>query len=169
MTRKHVLPRLALACGLFLVPQIAAAAPAAEPVLERLALCQDSWLDWQKAADPRLPQIAAHFRAAYTHSDNDPFAIPKAPTTILGLRVVQVYPSSVGMGVGFSVLVDAPFDKARPLVERAVGKPLAHCDTSDGMKSCELGIAEKRTLTLMTQDDPKIVQTLIGCYYYYEK
>ena len=37
------------------------------------------------------------------------------------------------------------------------------------MKTCEIEIAEKRTLTLMTQDDPKIKSTLLGCCDYYEK
>jgi hypothetical protein len=37
------------------------------------------------------------------------------------------------------------------------------------MRSCELQIAEKRTVMLMAEDDPKATSTLIGCYYFYEK
>ena len=157
------------AFALLLVFPIASAGTAADSGAERMVLCQDSWLDWQKAGDPKLKQLAAHFQTAYTHKDNDPFAVPNAPVTILGLRVLQIYPGSVGMGLGFSVLVDAPFDKARASLERALGKKLVKCDSSDGMKECELQIAEQRTVTLMSAGDPKTKSTLLGCYYYYEK
>jgi hypothetical protein len=167
MSAKHA--NLTLAAALFLALQTASAGTAADAGIERMALCQDSWLDWQKAADPRLAALAAHLHAAYTQKEGDPYVTPKAPTTVFGFRVLQLYPGSVGMGVGLSVLVDAPFDKARAGVEHALGKPLKHCDASDGMKTCELEIADKRTLTLMTQDDPKTKSTLLGCYYYYEK
>ena len=73
------------------------------------------------------------------------------------------------MGVGFSVTVDATFDTARTNLEKALGKPLTKCETSDGMRTCELDIAEKRTLMLMASDDPKASETLVGCYYFYEK
>lgn len=158
-----------LAFALLLVVPLASAAPTADTGAERMVLCQDSWLDWQKAGDPRMKQLAAHFQTAYTHKNNDPFAVPNAPVTILGFRVLQIYPGSIGMALGFSVLVDAPFDKARQSVEHAVGKPLQHCETSDGMKTCELQIAQQRTVTLMSGDDPKGKSTLVGCYYYYEK
>ncbi len=168
MPLKHILPKAALAATLFFALTVPAGA-AADAGIERMALCRDSWLDWQKAGDPRLPALAAHFRGAYTQNGNDPYFTPKSPTTVLGLRVLQLYPGSVGMGVGLSILVDAPFDKVRASLERTLGKPLKKCDASDGMKTCELEIAEKRTLTLMTQDDPKTKSTLLGCYYYYEK
>ena len=158
-----------LAFALLLVAPLASAAPTADTGAERMVLCQDSWLDWQKAGDPRLKQLAAHFQTAYTHKDNDPFTVPNAPVTILGFRVLQIYPGSVGMGLGFSVLVDAPFDKARASIERALGKKLVKCDTSDGMKECELQIAEQRTVMLMSSGDSKTESTLLACYYYYEK
>ena len=37
------------------------------------------------------------------------------------------------------------------------------------MRSCELEIAEKRTLVLMAEDSAKATTTLVGCYYFYEK
>ena len=160
--------KLALAAAL--VFALTAPAGAADDAgIARMALCQDSWLDWQKAGDPRLPALAAHFRAAYTQKEGDPYFTPKTPATVLGFRVLQLYPGSVGMGVGLSVVVDAPFDKARAGLEHALGKPLKKCEASDGMKTCELEIAQQRTITLMTQDDPKTKSTLLGCYYYYEK
>ncbi len=79
------------------------------------------------------------------------------------------FPDSVGMGVGFSVLVGARFDEARARVEQTVGKTLDRCETGDGMRTCSLEIAEKRTLIVMAAEDPAANDTLIGCYYYYEK
>ncbi|HEY0105701.1 MAG TPA: hypothetical protein VGB91_06410 [Rhizomicrobium sp.] len=156
---------MSVAVALFAL-QGAPAGAAGDAGIERMALCRDSWLDWQKAGDAKLQQFAAHFRSAYAAKGNDPYVVPKAETQVAGFRLLQVYPQSVGMGVGFSVLVDAPFDKVRKRVERTLGRPLPHCETGDGMQSCELPIAEKRTLTLMTQDGRS---TLIACYYYYER
>ncbi|HEY4941357.1 MAG TPA: hypothetical protein VII56_08000 [Rhizomicrobium sp.] len=140
-----------------------------DPGFERMAICQDSWLDWQKNDPARLKVFADRFHAAFSPHDNDPYFLPKANVSVAGLRVVQAYPGSVGMGVGFSLLVDATFDKAKQTLAKQLGKPLVKCDASDGMKTCELQIAEQRTITLMAPDDPKNSQTLIGCYYFYEK
>jgi len=86
-----------------------------------------------------------------------------------GLNLTQVFPGSLGMGVGFSVLVDATFDVARQAVERDLGKPMDDCREGDGMHTCELSIAEQRTVILLSEDPPNDKTTLIGCYYYYEK
>lgn len=134
-----------------------------------MALCQDSWLDWQKNDPAKLKIFGDRFRANFSHKDNDAFATPNAETSVLGLHVAQVFPESVGMGVGLSIFVDAPFDKTRAVMEKALGKKLGHCETSDGMQTCASQIAEQRTVTLMAEDSPKTKQTLIGCYYYYEK
>ena len=137
--------------------------------LTRMALCQDSWVEWGKGDPARFKVFAEHIHAAFTLHENDPYMLPKASVSVLGLHVAQVFPESVGMGVGFSLTVDAPFDKARAAMEKALGKKLAHCEASDGMKTCDLEIATQRTVTVMAEDSPKNHQTLIGCYYYYEK
>jgi len=156
--------------GLFALSFAVLPAHAAEDTgLARMALCQDSWVDWSKTDPAKLKTFGEHFRANFSHKDNDAFATPKTETFVLGLRVVQVYPESVGMGVGFSATVDADFKMTRAALEKALGKKLAHCEKGDGMNACELPIAEKRTVTLMAEDSPKARQTLIGCYYYYEK
>jgi len=37
------------------------------------------------------------------------------------------------------------------------------------MKTCDLEVAPQRTVSVMAGDTPKTRQTLIGCYYFYEK
>ena len=137
--------------------------------LARLATCQESWLDWQTKDPAQLKKFGDHLRAEFSEHGNDAFVVPNANVSIAGLRVTQLFPNSVGMGVGLSVTVDAPFDEARQAVEKAAGKPLGKCETGDGMRSCALQIAEKRTLMLMAEDNPKATTTLVGCYYFYEK
>lgn len=158
-----------VAFAFLLVFPVASAGIANDDSIERMVLCKDSWLDWQKSGDGRLQQLATHFQSTYTQKNNDPYFVPKAPTAVAGFRVLQFFPGNVGMAVGISVLVDAPFDKTRQSVERLLGKKLQHCDSSDGMKTCELQIAQQRTVTLMSGDDPKAKSTLIACYYLYEK
>jgi hypothetical protein len=137
--------------------------------IERLVTCKDSWFDWKNSNAPELKSFAEHFQSDFTSNENDAFFVPKSKDTIEGLNVVRVFPNSVGMGVGFSVFVDAPFDEAKRRFEQALGKPLTKCEVSDGMRTCELDIAEKRTFTLMAEDDAKATSTLAGCYYFYEK
>ncbi len=155
-----------------LLALVVGAAPAwgaDDPRVEGLALCRDSWRDWQKTDPAALSSAAAYFRSTLAHKDADAFAVPKSPTTIAGLKVAQVFPASVGMGVGFSVLVDAPFDVARQAVEQKLGKPLRDCEAGEGIRSCDLPIAAERTVTLMSGGPPNDRTTLVGCFYLYEK
>lgn len=134
---------------------------------QRLALCQDSWLDWKD--DPvKVKQFGDQFQAAYTQSGQDPFFVPRTSATILGFAVEKVFPESVGMAVGFSVIVKAGFDAARKSVEKAIGKTFKNCESSDHMRTCDLELAPKRVVTLLTEDG-RPASSLIGCYYYYAK
>lgn len=155
--------------GLVLLAIGLPASAADDAGLIRMALCQDSWVDWTKKEPKKFEAFRSHVISRFSRHDNDPYWVPKANVTVLGLRVAQAFPDSVGMGVGFSLTVDAPFDATRKVMEKALGKTLKHCEASDGMKTCELEIAAQRTVTAMAGDDPKSHQTLIGCYYYYEK
>ena len=137
--------------------------------IERMATCRDSWFDWNKSDRAQLKKFGDGFRADFSRGGNDPFFTPKNDKKIASLRITQAFPDSVGMGVGFSVTVAAPFDKARQVFEKSLGKTLQKCETGDGMRTCELDIAEKRTFMLMAEDSPKSTTTLVGCYYYYEK
>src|SRR6185437_15417967 len=113
----------------------------------------------------RLKAFGEHFRADFVPKGTDGSFVPKTTRSILGLRILRVYPGSVGI----SLFVDAPFDTARDALTHRFGKPLEKCETSDGMRTCGLELAAQRTLTLMSSDDPKTSETLIGCYYFYEK
>lgn len=137
--------------------------------LTRLALCQDSWMDWTKNEPKIFEAFRGQFMRTFKPHGNDPYMLPRAAVSVLGMNVAQAFPGSVGMGVGFSLTVDAKFDDARKAMEKVLGKKLVHCEASDGMKSCELAVAPQRTITLMAEDSAKSKQTLIGCYYFYEK
>lgn len=140
-----------------------------DSAIERMLTCKDSWLDWKKGDPERLAALGDHIRTGFSQHENDPFLVPKAATSIAGLRVTQLYPDSVGMGVGLSASVAATFDETRRKLEAELGKPLGGCETGDGMRTCTLKISDMRTIMVMAEDNPKSATTLVGCYYYYEK
>lgn len=140
-----------------------------DPRIENLALCRDSWLDWKNTDPSALDSFGAFLRSALAHNGNDTIFRPKLAMSVDGLKVTQVFPQSVGMGLGFSVLVDASFDVAKKALERDLGKPLSGCEANEGMRTCELSIAEQRTVILASNDPPNDTTTLVGCYYFYEK
>ncbi len=117
---------IAALSGILVILQVAIApAWAADDVsIERMATCQDSWLDWEKNDPVQLKKFYDHFRSDFSRSASNPFWVPKTDKSFAGLRVEQVFPDSVGMGVGFSVLVDATFDEARRRVEKMLGRSL---------------------------------------------
>jgi hypothetical protein len=162
-----------LAGAIFLAMLMAAltAAEAADNVsIERLATCQDSWFEWKSRDPAQLQRFVASFQSGFARKQNGPLFDPKAPQTVVGLPVVQVAPESIGMAVGFSVIVNAGFEKTKTTLERKLGKPFKKCEPpSDNMRTCELPIGEKKTLLLLTEDNPKATTTLFGCYYFYEK
>jgi hypothetical protein len=155
--------------GIMLVT--AAAARAADNLsIERLATCQDSWLDWQSSNPAQLAKFIEDFRSAFLQKkDTDAFLVPKLSQTVVGLPVAQVFPESVGMAVGFSVVVNANFDKTKATLERKIGKALKCERPSDNMRTCSLELAEKKTIVLMAEDNPKSMTALFGCYYLYAK
>ena len=122
-----------------------------------------------KKCATQLKKFGDEFQADFSQNENGGYFIPKTEKTIGGLGVLQVFPESVGMGVGFSTVVDATFDNARRTFTKTLGRSLEKCETSDNMRSCELEIGEKRTFVLMAEDDAKSTTTLVGCYYFYEK
>lgn len=136
--------------------------------LLRLATCQDSWLEWRND-EARIRRVAAMVHGGFEAQPRSPAYTPKRATTLLSHGVAELYPQSVGMAVGFSVALNAPFERVKADVERALGKPLANCDVSDGMKVCELKLAAKKTVMLMGNDKPGSVRTLMGCYYFYQQ
>lgn len=154
-----------LAFAILLCPALAAD----DDALARMALCKDSWVDWSKSDPAKMKAFADRFRAQFSPHGNDPFGLPRANVLVMGLRIAQAFPDSVGMGVGFSLKVDATFDDARKAMEKALGKKLRKCETGESMRTCGLEIAPQRTVMLMGEDKPGASDTLIGCYYFYEK
>jgi hypothetical protein len=150
---------------------LASAAGAADnSAIERLATCQDSWIDWK--SDPvQMKKFADSFRAAFVQQkDTDAFFVPRSATTVAGLPLKQVFPESIGMAVGFSVVVDANFATTKQILEKRLGHSLDKCEPpSDNMRSCGHQIAEKKTILLVAEDNPKSTTALFGCYYFYEK
>lgn len=139
-----------------------------DTVIERLATCQDSWRDWKD--DPaQTKKMAELFNSTFGNPASDGAVTPKQRVDVVGLPVLHVYPESVGMGVGFSVILDASFDVAREHAEKAVGKALGNCEHGDGMRTCGLEIAKERTITLMAGEHDTTKRTLLGCYYFYAK
>jgi len=152
---------------------LSAASPAAAAdnvAVERLATCHDSWLEWRTGDPARFKRFVDDFRTAFVRRGNDAFFVPRESQSVAGLPIAQAYPESVGMGVGFSVVVNAKFDATKAALERTTGKAFAKCEPpSDNMRTCERQIAEKKTLVLMAEDNPQSTTTLFGCFYLYEK
>jgi hypothetical protein len=158
----------------FLLPVLALSLQSAQPArpiedaIERLATCQDSWRDWKD--DPvQTKKFTELFRGTFDHEGEGGSFTSSAKLSVLGLPVLRVYPESVGMGVGFSVVLDATFDTARAHTERAVGRKLGGCESGEGMRTCELEIAKERTVTLLSGEHDEHHETLLGCYYLYVK
>ena len=145
----------------------APAAAADDALLQRMSLCQDSWLDWKDDA-ARVKRYVAELESRFTHGERGAGLAPKSPTMAFGLPVAQVFPQSVGMALGFSVMVNADFARARRSLESRLGRPMS-CQNSEEGHGCELKIGEEKTVVLMSDENGKSRQTLLGCYYYYEK
>lgn len=135
--------------------------------LQRLALCQESWHDWEDG-DVRTTRFVSYLESHFDRSPQGDAFTPKFEAKVLGYAVTQVYPQSVGMGAGFSLLIDANFIQARGGIERQLDKPMT-CLSSDGIRSCELKLGLKKTALLMTAQNGHANTSLIGCYYLFQK
>ena len=134
----------------------------------RLLTCQDSWMDWKN--DPvKQQQFADALKANFKPDGRDGSYVPVRPMSILGHEVVQLYPQSVGMGVGYSVIVNASFDATKASLEKQMGKPFARCESASEGKSCERELAKQKTVMMMEGSRGANPKTLFGCYYLYEK
>jgi hypothetical protein len=136
--------------------------------LERMATCKDSWLEWGND-ESRVGAFRDGFRRQFKEADSGGYFVPISRGTLLGMNVARVYSSTIGMARGFSVAVEAPFETTKKNVEKSLGAPLKQCETSDGMRTCNLTIAEKKTVMLMADATGKEKTTLVGCFYFYEK
>jgi hypothetical protein len=164
--KSNVTTRILALASFCLVSIFKPAQAATEPNLERMATCQDSWLDWKD--DPtRIAKYADGLRTTYT-GQADGYLVPKTKSSLFGLPVVGIYPQSIGMGVGFSVIVTGDFAAAKKAVEKAVGNSFKCESDSDNLHACQSELGPKKTVTVTSDaDDRKTV--LIGCFYFYEK
>jgi hypothetical protein len=166
------LATLASACTLTLAVGVATstAADAAElnPVLTRLATCEDSWLDWRRD-EASMRRFGEQLMAQFKLDEKRRVWVPKGTVTWLGHEVSEITPESVGMGLGFAVLLKTTHQVARPAYERAMGRTLERCENGDGMHSCELKLAEKKTAVMMSPTRKPELGTMLGCYYYYQQ
>jgi len=136
--------------------------------IERMATCQDSWFEWKN--DPsKLEDFAQYIKSHFAETENSAFLVPKSEISAFGLKVVQLFPGTIGMAVGFSVVVAADFKTTRASLEKRLNKSFRKCETGDAMLTCELEVGEKKTILLLAEEDAKIAHTLFGCLYYYEK
>ena len=160
----------ALLCAAFLLASAndAGAAAADDALLQRLATCQDSWLDWKN--DPvRQARFVDAVEARYTRGARGAGFAPKAPTQMYGLTVTQLYPQSVGMALGFSMLVQADLARTRRAFEAQLGRTMTCTNDGEG-SGCELKLGERKTAVLMAESGAGVAKgTLLGCYYYYEQ
>jgi hypothetical protein len=92
--------KFAALAGAALVFVTVSARAADDVSLARMATCQDSWLDLQMSDPAALQAFGKRLHAGFSQHDNDAFVLPKSRTEVLGLRVTQLYPDSVGMGQG---------------------------------------------------------------------
>jgi len=154
---------------IFAILIMAISARAADDInIERMATCQDSWLEW-KNEPSKLEDLSKYIKSGFVEKENSGFLVPKSEKTVFGLRVVQLFPGSIGMAVGFSVIVEADFKKTRATLEKRLGKSFKKCETGDNMLTCALEIGEKKTILLLAEEDGKVDRTLLGCFYFYEK
>lgn len=164
------LPRFARLVSSFFLSLLAftTAQAADNKLLLQLATCEESWVDWGKSS-PQVNDFRKLFTENFKAKDRDPGFTPVKPASILGHNIAEAYPESVGMGVGFSVLVDASFDKVKASLEKQVGKAIGQCSKEGDSRSCEHKIGDTKTLVLLEGGRGKNAKTLFGCYYFYAK
>lgn len=134
----------------------------------RLLTCQDSWMDWKD--DPFMRQkFAEELKANFKQNERDGSFVPIKPMSIMGHPVLQLFPQSVGMGLGYSVIVNASFAATKVRLEKQMGKPFDRCEAASEGKSCERELAKRKTVTVTEVSRGKDPKTLFGCYYFYEK
>src|SRR5262252_11042895 len=99
MTTTRSVSAALLACLALAVP-----ARAADDLIEKLVTCKESWYD-NRDDEAKMRTLGTTFNQSFKPDDKSHFFVPKSKMTVLGLTVVQAFPQSVGMGLGFSLAV----------------------------------------------------------------
>lgn len=80
-----------------------------DPGMLQMTSCQESWLDWKQ--DPiKAEKFSRQLQSKFKRNDRDASFAPISETTLFGHKINRVYPQSVGMGLGHSVVVEVSFD-----------------------------------------------------------
>jgi hypothetical protein len=73
------------------------------------------------------------------------------------------------MSVGFSAVVGADFDTAKKAFEKAAGVTFKDCEAGEGMRTCGLELAPKKTLMVLGSEKAAVKESVVGCVYFYER
>lgn len=138
------------------------------PLLQRLAKCEASWLDWAKD-EAQMTKYAEAVESQFRYDEKKRVFLPLAPVQFLGFPVVELIPENMGIGLGFAVTVKAPLDTVRARFEEAIAKKFAHCEAQEGLTVCQVELAPKRTAMVVAATSRPDVGTQVGCFYYYER
>jgi hypothetical protein len=154
--------------GLGLLAAATVPTPAAElnEALQRLATCQDSWLDWRRD-EAAMRRFGQQLMAQFRHDDKRQVWLPQGSVQWLGLEVTEVTPQSMGMALGFGLTLKGRIDDIRPAYERVLGRAMEGCAKEADMSSCELRLGDKKTAVVMAPTRHADQGALMGCYYYY--
>lgn len=134
----------------------------------RLLTCQDSRLEW-KDVPVKKQKFVDELKANFKQNKRDGSFVPIKPMSILGHEIVQLFPQSVGMGVGYSVIVSASFAATKASLEKQMGKSFDRCEAASEGKSCGRELAKLKTVMLMEGSRGNDPTTVFGCYYLSEK
>ena len=133
-----------------------------------LATCQESWLEWKNIPQKMNP-FKERVNSELKQTEGTAGYTPLKPMSLLGFNLVEVYPGSVGMGLGFSVVVNAEFEKVKASLEKQTGQRITECSVHENTRDRGYSLAERKTLTVTEVAKGKDAKTLFGCYYYYGK
>jgi len=150
---------------LFLISQYYSSLAFSEDVdwLLEMATCQKTWLDWERDR-VKMQEYYDKVSIDFKKPDEEHYYIPRSDQTILGYSIKRLYPSNVGMGLGFSVLIDQPFLDVKESIESQTDIQYDRCENSHG-KACQKKIAQKKKAMLIETDG----LLLFGCYYHYQR
>lgn len=139
-----------------------------DPLLQRLATCKDSWLDWQRD-DASMERFVEALEKQFRRDEKKRIHVPRSGVRFLGHPVTEVIPQNMGIGLGFGVTLKAPMADVRPNFEQAIGKKFEMCQADGGLTTCAVEIGPRKTAMLVAPTDRPEIGTQVGCFYNYQR